>query len=148
MTEEALEDAYVQFLNRKGQRDAATRRRARLAAAPKRGDPNAGEHGGGVSDDSGSDTQDPQAPQFDPPDEVETEVTCALRSSFFTLSHWSCRHSCILHREEERLFRDNIVPGVGVLKLNSGTKSRGFACRFAPAMSCKNDAPVPLNHIR
>jgi hypothetical protein len=74
MTEEALEDAYVQYLNRKGQRDAATRRRARLAAAPKRGDPNAAAFTGANSDGSDSDTAHLGAPEFDPPDEVETEV--------------------------------------------------------------------------
>jgi hypothetical protein len=32
MTEDALEDAYSQYIQRQGQRDAAARRRARLQA--------------------------------------------------------------------------------------------------------------------
>lgn len=83
MTEEALEDAYSQYLHRQGQRDAATRRRARLAAKPKRGDPNAPE-GDGSEDASGSDADAAAAlqgdgrPEFDAPDQSDSDVRLRL----------------------------------------------------------------------
>ncbi len=80
MTEEALEDAYSQYLHRQGQRDAATRRRARLAAKPKRGDPNAAEGGsdGGTASDSEAEAAAALgggAPDFDAPDQVDSDVS-------------------------------------------------------------------------
>lgn len=76
MTEEALEDAYSQYLHRQGQRDAATRRRARLAAKPKRGDPTAdnGSGSGSGSDADPAAAPEGTAPQFHSPHVSDSDV--------------------------------------------------------------------------